>query len=273
MYDKRSSLILNYIKKKKIASRYAIQDYISKIFLSKNSKVTVLRDLNILVKDGKINKIGKGRNIAYSYALPSCLETINIRSYFKKDADERALKSEYFNFKVWDTLNNLISPKEKEEIKKINETYINNKALLSMTVFKKEVERLTIEFSWKSSKIEGNTYSLLDTEHLLKDSIEAKGKKRQEAIMILNHKKALDFIYSKTSYFKKMSLYKIEELHHLLVDNLNVSFGLRKNRVGITGTNYRPLDNVHQIRQAVEQLVNVINKVSNAFEKALITVL
>ncbi|MDR2437240.1 MAG: hypothetical protein LBD17_04140 [Endomicrobium sp.] len=91
--------------------------------------------------------------------------------------------------------------------------------------------------------------------------------------MILNHKKAFDFIYSKTSYFKKISLYKIEELHRLLVDNLNVSFGLRKNRVGITGTNYRPLDNVHQIRQAVEQLVNVINKVSNAFEKALITVL
>ncbi|MDR2437241.1 MAG: hypothetical protein LBD17_04145 [Endomicrobium sp.] len=83
MYDKRSLLILNYIKKK-IASRHAIQDYISKTFLSKNSKVTVLRDLNILIKDGKITKIGKWRNIAYSYALPSSLETINIRSYFKK---------------------------------------------------------------------------------------------------------------------------------------------------------------------------------------------
>jgi hypothetical protein len=111
----------------KILKYIDIQDYMSKTFPSKNSKVTVLRDLNTLVKDAKINKIGKAKNITYSYVLPENLETINVDLYFKKDTDERVLKSEYFNFEVWDSFNNLLSIKEKEEIEKINEIYRNNK--------------------------------------------------------------------------------------------------------------------------------------------------
>jgi hypothetical protein len=59
---------------------------------------------------------------------------------------------------------------------------------------KKEYERLTVELNWKSSHIEGNTYSLLETEALLKDRQEASGHSKEEAIMILNHKKTLDYI-------------------------------------------------------------------------------
>jgi DeoR/GlpR family transcriptional regulator of sugar metabolism len=63
VYDKRKSLILNYIKKNKSVSGNDIQDYISKMLPSKNSEITILRDLNIFVKDNKINKTGKGKNI------------------------------------------------------------------------------------------------------------------------------------------------------------------------------------------------------------------
>jgi hypothetical protein len=58
--------------------------------------------------------------------------------------------------------------------------------------------------------------------------------------MILNHKKAFDFVYTDPKYFKKLSISEIEEIHGLIVNGLDVYFGLRKNRVGITGTNYRP---------------------------------
>ena len=95
---------------------------------------------------------------------------------------------------------------------------------------------------------------------------------KEEAVMILNHKHALDFIYSDSSYFKKISISKIEDIHRLLIDGLGVSFGLRKNKVGITGTNYRPLDNIHQIREAAEKLVELINQIDNPIEKALIAV-
>jgi len=56
---------------------------------------------------------------------------------------------------------------------------------LSPDLLKRELERFVIELAWKSSKIEGNTYSLLETESLIKEQKEAVGKSRDEAIMIL----------------------------------------------------------------------------------------
>ena len=61
-------------------------------------------------------------------------------------------------------------------------------------ILEKELERFIIELSWKSSRIEGNTYTLLDTERLLARGIEAPGHDRNEAVMILNHKEAFKFV-------------------------------------------------------------------------------
>jgi Fic family protein len=60
----------------------------------------------------------------------------------------------------------------------------------------RELERFVIELSWKSSKIEGNTYTLLDTEQLLREDIEAPGHSHAEAVMILDHKHAFDYIWT-----------------------------------------------------------------------------
>ena len=112
----------------------------------------------------------------------------------------------------------------------------------------------------------------MDTEILIKENIEAKGHKKEEAIMILNHKKALEFIFESKDYFKVLSLKKIEELHYLLTQNLGVNKGLRKTPVGITGTNYKPLSNEFGIKEAMEKLIMAINSLKNPIEKAIITV-
>ena len=64
--------------------------------------------------------------------------------------------------------------------------FSENIAQLSDFEYEKEMERLAIDLSWKSSQIEGNTYSLLETERLLKDKQTAVGKTKDEAIMLLN---------------------------------------------------------------------------------------
>ncbi|MFH1859136.1 MAG: Fic family protein [Patescibacteria group bacterium] len=138
---------------------------------------------------------------------------------------------------------------------------------------KKEFERLTIELSWKSSQIEGNTYSLIDTEILIKDHKEASGHSKEEAIMIINHKKTFDYILDKKSNFLKLTTQKIENIHQLLVGNLNIATGTRKKPVGITGTKYRPLNNEFQIKEALENAVDSINKLNNSFSKALFCLL
>jgi Fic family protein len=144
---------------------------------------------------------------------------------------------------------------------------------LSPCLFNKEMERLAIDLCWKSSQIEGNTYSLIQTETLLKDLREAVGKTKEEAHMLLNHKRALDYILEAPDFFKPLTVGKIENIHSILVQNLDVTRNLRKHPVGITGTNYRPLDNEFQIREAMEFMVDSVNATKNTLEKALLVLL
>ena len=86
----------------------------------------------------------------------------------------------------------------------------------------KEMERLGIDLSWKSSQIEGNTYTLLETEKLLKENEEARGRTKEEAQMLLNHKEALRFLVENEDYLENLAVSRIEDIHSLLVKNLNV---------------------------------------------------
>lgn len=269
----RQSKILDFIQEKQSAKRLDIELFINSID-DKTSKVTIIRDLDVLLKQNLIKKAGQARSIIYRPSQTNyILRKYNVVEYFKVDSDSRKIKYPQFNFDIFNNLNSLFTKKEISELEKTNTIYKSKIEKLSPTVLKKEFERLLIELSWKSSQIEGNTYSLLDTEVLIKDNIEAEGHKKEEAIMILNHKKALEYIFENGSYFKELTLTKVEELHAILVDNLSITKGLRKSPVGIVGTNYKPLFNQHQIKEAIEKLIKTVNLTENIIEKALITVL
>ena len=141
---------------------------------------------------------------------------------------------------------------------------------MSENEYRKEMERLGIDLSWKSSQIEGNTYSLLETERLLRESKTADGKTKEEAVMLLNHKDALRFILDNPDYLQQLSISRIEDIHTLLTRELSVDKGIRHRRIGITGTNYHPLDNEFQIREALSDTCSLINAKSCVFEKALL---
>ena len=271
--NKRQCLILDYINKHTASSRLEIEEYVSTIN-DKSSKNTIIRDLDSLLKNSYIKKIGSARSIRY---IPTnnneLLIKYDVDNYFKREPDNREVKYSQFNFNIFDNLKDLFSANEITKLESINKIYTDKTKVLSETILKKEYERLLIELSWKSSQIEGNTYSLLDTEALIKENIEAQGHKKEEAIMILNHKKALEFIFESKDYFKTLTLKKLEELHALLTNGLGVNKGLRKSPVGIVGTNYKPLSNQLQIKDAVDKLITIINNTNNVIEKALITVI
>ena len=274
MYNKRQESILAFIKEREKVSRKEIESYVSSVFPDRSSRITVLRDLELLIADGLVQKTGKARGTAYQPTARSVLlDTLDVEAYFEKDPDQRALRSDIFNFDIWPHLTGLLSEPEKRELDLMNEQYRSNRRALTPTVLQKELERLTIEFSWKSSKIEGNSYSLLDTERFIKDHVEATGKTKAETLMILNHKAALDFIFNNSDHFQELTRSKIEDIHKLLVRDLGVTHGIRKNLVRITGTNYLPLDNTFQIQEAMEKMCNTVNRVEHPVEKALLTVL
>lgn len=174
---------------------------------------------------------------------------------------------------ISDTLSNasVFTANEMNYLSDLQTQYIKNISKFSEPQYKKELERLAIDLSWKSSQIEGNTYSLLESERLLKDKETAMGKTKDEAVMLLNHKEALDFIIAHPTYVVSLSVSRIEDIHSILINDLDVERNIRTNRVGISGTNYRPLDNEFQIKEALENTCQLVNSQENVFSKALLT--
>lgn len=198
---------------------------------------------------------------------------LDLATYFDKDIDERVVQKS-FNFDLIREVLPKVEIFTKEELSVLfaaQKEFEKNTEGMTELEYHKEMERLGVDLSWKSSQIEGNTYSLLETERLLKDKQTASGKTKEEAIMLLNHKDALDFVLDVPDYLKELSVHRIEDIHSILTKELGVDRNIRHRRVGITGTNYRPLDNEFQIREALEDTCTLVNGKDNVFEKALLT--
>jgi Fic family protein len=242
---------------------------------SKPSLATVKRILKKLIEQELITVEGKGKSTKYKLSsVFKIVSVIDLETYYQKDIDDRNIL-ESFNFEIIEQLSSiqLFSKPELEFLEKQQEKFRQNVRQLSQVQYNKEMERLAIDLSWKSSQIEGNTYSLLETERLLKEKLTADGKTRDEATMLLNHKECIDFILDNRDYLFPLKVSNLENVHRLLIKELGVGVNIRKRRVGISGTNYRPLDNEFQIREALEQVCNLINRKQSIFEQAFIALL
>ena len=131
--------------------------------------------------------------------------------------------------------------------------------------------RLLIDLSWNSSRLEGNTYSLLETERLLELGEAAEGKDAREAQMILNHKAAVELLVDLADEIG-FNRYTILNLHALLADNLLAdpqAIGrLRRIPVGIGGTVYHPLEVPQLIEECFEQILDTAAAITDPFEQA-----
>lgn len=237
------------------------------------SYATIKRRLVNLLDKQYIIQQGNAKNSRYSLSPTySLFYPINMEEYYRKEIDERDILPGY-NFSLIPEVLDKVPLFTKEELDMLNSLqsqFTHNISLLSPNEYQKEMERLGIDLSWKSSQIEGNTYSLLETERLLKEKETAAGKTKEEAIMLLNHKDALDFIVQNPDYLEHLSVLRIENIHSLLIKELGVDRNIRTRRVGITGTNYRPIESEFQIREALEQTCSLVNSRTNIFEKALL---
>lgn len=235
---------------------------------------TVKRLLSAAVKEGNIETVGRGPSTKYRLTPQAHVTMpLDLATYFDKDIDERVVQ-ESFNFDLIREVLPKVEIFTKEELSVLfaaQKEFEKNTEGMTDLEYHKEMERLGVDLSWKSSQIEGNTYSLLETERLLKDKQTASGKTKEEAIMLLNHKDALDFVLDVPDYLKELSVHRIEDIHSILTKELGVDRNIRHRRVGITGTNYRPLDNEFQIREALEDTCTLVNGKDNVFEKALLT--
>lgn len=236
------------------------------------SPATLRRDLALLVADNKLSVEGQNKGTRY-FVSPAydMLAPIDDEMYFKKEIDQRKI-IDHFNFELLGILKDapLFTKREHEKLIGLQQQFRENVAKLTPAQYKKEMERLAVDLSWKSSQIEGNTYSLLETERLLLEKETASGRSLGEATMLLNHKEALDYLIENPNYLQPLSVAKIENIHGILIHDLDADRNIRTRRIGITGTNYRPLDNEFQIREALDDVCDLVNRREDIFEKALL---
>ena len=238
------------------------------------SLITAKRALSEMAQEGILKVSGSGRSTIYDVAVNGRLfANINPKQYTTIEPDKRYGLSRY-NFDLLDSIPNDIFTKEELEVLGASTNEYNKRTVnLSATIQKKELERLVIELSWKSSKIEGNTYTLLDTEKLILENKVAPGKSKAETQMILNHKDAFNYIRKYPLQFETITKKNLEELHSLIVKDLNVNLGLRTKPVGVVGSIYRPLDNIYQITEATEKLSRVLLQSNNNYSKAFLALM
>lgn len=268
--SKREQGLLSLFLQNKELSSSDVRDAMS-VSGSSVSLVTIKRALSGLARGGLLRIVGSGRSVRYVITITGRVYAeVDAKRYFEIEPDKRYGMDSY-NFDLFAHFPiHIFSTEELANMKQQTELYKKRVKSLTSGVQAKELERLIIELSWKSSKIEGNTYTLLDTEKLILENKVAAGKSKDETTMILNHKDAFNFVRAHIDVFKKINLANLEKLHSVLVHNLSVGLGLRKAPVGVLGSKYRPLDNVHQIRDAMDDLFKALARANTPYEKAML---
>ena len=133
------------------------------------------------------------------------------------------------------------------------------------------LNRLLIDLSWNSSRLEGNTYSLLDTKRLIEFGQEAEGRDALEAQMILNHKDAVEFLVGNAADIG-FNRYTILNLHAILANNLladeRAAGRLRHIGVGIDGSVYHPPETPQLVEECFDQLLATAAAIADPFEQS-----
>ncbi len=269
--DRQKDILRRFVWNKKITSGQLLEELSGSISIA-----TLKRDLTILSEAGYIVRSGGNKDSEYSLTSYGLLHrSFDLGNYYQLPETERnAIVT--FHLGIFDILQKepIFSSQELAVLDGATARFKQNALGASDVIYKKELERFVIEFSWKSSKIEGNTYTLLETEKLIREGFKKSDRSDFETAMILNHKKAYEFLLEQThSGESELSQPMLEQIHSLVVEGLGNGVGLRKATVGITGSLYRPLALVYQIKEQLHELIACINARTSPYEKALIAIL
>jgi len=267
MLSEKQQVIIDFVQQNQPVDRPTIYVEVSGLMGDSTLRRLLLEMTPELIK---ANGLGKARtySISDSYEL---FALVDLEVYYNLLPEERNAKKTFNLNLIPNILSQveLFTETEMEHLNTLHTKYTKNIAPLSKSEYKNELEILAIDLSWKSGEIEGNTYTLLETEVLLKYRELAEGKKQEDAIMLLNHKDALDFIIAEPDYLIPLTIRSIEDIHSILIQKLGVERNIRKRGVGVGGTDYKPLSVHVQIVDAMQQMCDLVNSRDNVFEKAL----
>jgi fido (protein-threonine AMPylation protein) len=246
------------------------------------SRRTLQRWLSLLVQEGRLQAIGQARARRYKIrpllgkepiesSLPLSVQAKELRAKVMQPMQGRHPVSYHREFLESYLPNKSAYLPETLRSKLALLGGTRNEEFPAGTYVKLIFHRLLIDLSWNSSRLEGNTYSLLETERLLDQGTQAKGKDLQETQMLLNHKAAIEFLISSAEEIG-VTRYTILNVHTLLSDNLlpdPAACGrLRHVPVGIEKSVYLPLSIPQVIEECFDLILQKSHAIENPFEQA-----
>lgn len=247
---------------------------------------TLLRRLDKLMTAGKIRKEGKARNTLYKFceddttssrameqAFGLLLSPTALQLKARVNRPLSARKSVNYNMqflkKYQPNTSFYLSPQERKHLLDIGQQ--SAKKQPAGTFARNILDRFLIDLSWNSSRLEGNTYSLLETDKLLIKGKTVAGKTALETQMLINHKAAIEFM-AESSDLLAFNHFTICNLHGFLSDALlgdpSASGRLRTIAVEIHGTCYHPLDIPQLIEEYFRDILTKAAEIKDPFEQA-----
>ena len=230
------------------------------------SETTVWRALKRLVDEGNLEVSGKGPATGYSIAGAAAIRAYLQQPYnrrrptsYKKEFLDRYIPNKTFYF----------AEADRHQMRKAGTP--TALPLPAGTYARRILERLLVDLSWASSRMEGNTYNLLETERLIRFGQEASGKDRKEAVMILNHKEAIQYIVEHLVDIT-ISRPDLLNIHALLADGLladpAMAGRLRRMPVNIARSSFMPLGDKFAIEEEFDILIEKAAAINDPFEQS-----
>jgi Fic family protein len=255
------------------------------------SKRTLQRHLSQLVTKGILTRIGIGpssryivpssenKAIEFSHLqdglsiedIPLSPESIKIQQYVNQPRQKRVPKGYQLQFLEEYSPNrtHYLSKELRDQLNSIGTAGEPDRP--AGTFARNILGRLLIDLSWSSSRLEGNTYSRLDTEKLIEFGQTADGKDALETQMILNHKAAIEFLINEAENLE-ISHFTIYSLHALLSDGLLADLStlgiIRQRAVEIGGSVYRPIAIPQRLKEIFEIILTMAAEIEDPFEQS-----
>lgn len=238
---------------------------------------TLQRTLNELFEEGEISRQGGGRSTAYipaaapdeAFEIQLSDGSRDLLSYLSIPAIRRkpvGYRTELL-FDYDPNVTFLLPESTRTQLHDMGRTGPGDRP--AGTHLRDVLGRLLIDLAWASSRLEGNTYSLLDTKRLIEEGRAAEGKDRIETVMILNHKAAIEMIAESPEQVG-MNRMTFLNLHALLADGLmgdpDSEGRLRRRPVDITGSVYAPTAIPQRIEECFDRILETAGQIRDPFE-------
>ncbi len=204
-------------------------------------------------------------------SIPLCRESTETRSIITRPLSARMPVGHQAEFldAYQPNLSAYLPPALREKLAQMGR--VGQSGLPAGTYVRQIYNRLLIDLSWNSSRLEGNTYSLLDTQRLLELGEQTEGKDARDAQMILNHKAAIELLVDDVVEIG-FNRYTLCNLHALLSENLlsdpGASGRVRSREVAITGSVYQPLNVPQVVEEQFRQVLDKATEIDDPFEQA-----